>query len=180
MQFRHELKYLINFGDAELLKERLSVILQCDSHAKGGFYTIRSLYFDDYWNTAYREKMGGYGDRRKYRIRLYNQDDSMIRLECKIKRESYIRKIAAPLSREEVDQILEGRVDFLLKRKEPLCQQFYYEYMSRVLRPKVYVDYEREPYVLPSGDVRITLDRDVRSAPPGGKLMAPTRRFYTC
>ncbi len=177
MQFRHELKYLINFGDAELLKERLSVILQCDSHAKGGFYTIRSLYFDDYWNTAYREKMGGYGDRRKYRIRLYNQDDSMIRLECKIKRESYIRKIAAPLSREEVDQILEGRVDFLLKRKEPLCQQFYYEYMSRVLRPKVYVDYEREPYVLPSGDVRITLDRDVRSAPPGGKIDGSDKAF---
>ncbi len=177
MQFRHELKYLINFGDAELLKERLSVILQCDSHAKGGFYTIRSLYFDDYWNTAYREKMGGYGDRRKYRIRLYNQDDSMIRLECKIKRESYIRKIAAPLSREEVDQILEGRVDFLLKRKEPLCQQFYYEYMSRVLRPKVYVDYEREPYVLPSGDVRITLDRDVRSAPPGGEIDGSDKAF---
>ncbi|ETJ26001.1 hypothetical protein Q604_UNBC17568G0001, partial [human gut metagenome] len=27
-----------------------------DRHAQNGGYTIRSLYFDDYWNSAYEEK----------------------------------------------------------------------------------------------------------------------------
>ena len=35
-------------------------------------YTIRSLYFDDYWNSAYAEKDAGILVRKKYRIRIYN------------------------------------------------------------------------------------------------------------
>lgn len=178
MKFRHELKYLINYGEAELLKERLGVLLKCDAHASNGSYSVRSLYFDDYWDTAYRDKLGGYGGRRKYRIRLYDLNDSLIRLECKIKKESYISKLSAPLSREETDRVLEGRYEFLLKRKEPLCRQFYYECMSRVLRPKVYVDYEREPYMLEAGDVRITFDRDVRSASVGGAIDGSDKVFW--
>lgn len=34
------------------------------------------------------------------------------------------------------------------------------------MRPKVYVDYEREPYIMELGDVRITFDSDVRGAYP--------------
>lgn len=178
MKFRHELKYLINYGEAELLKERLGVILKRDSHAANGSYSIRSLYFDDYWDTAYRDKLGGFGGRRKYRIRLYDLDEGLIRLECKIKRESYIRKLSAPLNREETERILEGQYGFLLQRQEPICRQFYYECMSRVLRPKVYVDYEREPYMLEVGDVRITFDRDVRSASPGGAIADKNKVFW--
>ena len=35
------------------------------------------------------------------------------------------------------------------------------------MRQPVYVDYEREPYTLEAGDVRITFDKDVRGAFPG-------------
>ena len=89
MKFRHELKYLINAGDAELIRQRLCVVLKSDAHTKDGKYHIRSLYFDDYWNSAYLDKIGGFSERKKYRIRLYNLDDSFIRLECKIKRGAY-------------------------------------------------------------------------------------------
>lgn len=167
MQFRHELKYLINEGDAALIRQRLDAALQPDAHALNGRYHIRSLYFDDYYDTAYLDKLGGFGDRRKYRIRIYNLSDQVIRLECKIKRDSYICKLSAPLTREELDGIWAGRCGFLLERPEPVCRQFYYEHTARVLRPRVYVDYEREPYVLEAGDVRVTFDRDVRAAYPG-------------
>lgn len=60
MKFRHELKYLLNPADAELIRERLSVVLHPDPHAENGEYHIRSLYFDDYWDTAYEEKSAGY------------------------------------------------------------------------------------------------------------------------
>lgn len=166
MKFRHELKYLINYGDAELIRQRLKTVLKTDTHAGGGSYSIRSLYFDDYWNTAYTDKLNGVDRRRKYRIRLYNLQADYIRLECKIKEGGYIAKLQAPLTAEEVKKLLDGDYTFLLTHPYPLCRQFYYEYVTRVMRPKVYVDYEREPYVMEEGDVRITFDSDVRGAYP--------------
>lgn len=167
MKFRHELKYLINYGDAELIKQRLKTVLRPDPHTKNGSYSIRSLYFDDYWNTAYFDKMSGVDNRKKYRIRLYDLDDTFIRLECKMKSGSYISKLSAPLTAEQTQKTVQGDFDFLLKEENPLCKQFYYECTSRFMRPKVYVDYEREPYIMEEGDVRITFDSNVRGAYPG-------------
>ena len=51
--YRHEFKYLISKADAELLKRRLPHFMERDPHAgETGRYTIRSLYFDDFSNTA--------------------------------------------------------------------------------------------------------------------------------
>ena len=178
MKFRHELKYLVNPGDAELIRERLRVLLRPDDHAENGQYSIRSLYFDDYWNTAYQDKLCGFPERRKYRVRIYNGSRNLIRLECKIKNASYICKTGASLSEEEMDRLWRGDYGFLLKREEPLCREMYYQCVSRVLRPRVYVDYEREPYVLDAGDVRITFDRDVRGAGPGWDIFSPNLAFH--
>lgn len=57
--YRHELKYLISWTDKAELTTRISPILKLDPHATNGGYFIRSLYFDDYWNTAYEEKDAG-------------------------------------------------------------------------------------------------------------------------
>ncbi len=178
MKFRHELKYLINYGDAELIKQRLKTVLKTDMHAQNGNYHIRSLYFDDYWNTAYIDKVNGVDRRKKYRIRLYDLNDNFIRLECKIKNGSYISKISAPLTSEETEKILNGDYGFLLHRESELCQQFYYECVAKVMRPKVYVDYEREPYVMEEGDVRITFDSDVRGAYPGYSIAEKDIPFH--
>ena len=40
-----------------------------------------------------------------------------------------------------------------------LCREFYVEYVSNVLRPRVIVDYEREPWILDAGTVRVTFGR---------------------
>lgn len=69
--YRHELKYLISYGQKADLNLRLAPLLEQDSHACGGCYMIRSLYFDDYWNTAYQEKVDGVLMRKKYRIRIF-------------------------------------------------------------------------------------------------------------
>lgn len=167
MKFRHELKYLINYGDAELIKQRLKTVLNPDPHAENGCYSIRSLYFDDYWNTAYLDKLNGVGDRKKYRIRLYDLNADFIRLECKLKSSSCISKLSAPLTASETARIMQGDMWFLLESESPLCRQFYYECTSNVMRPKVYVDYEREAYIMEEGDVRITFDSDVRGAYSG-------------
>lgn len=169
-QFRHELKYLINEGEHQLLAMRLKTFMQLDSHARDGGYMIRSLYFDDYWNSAYTEKEMGILLRKKYRIRIYNCSDASIRLERKKKEGSYIYKEDAPLTRDEVEKILRGEYDFLLKSPYPLCREFYVECVSRVMRPRVIVDYEREPWIMDIGTVRITFDSDVRAAVGGNDI----------
>ena len=137
--------------------------MDVDENAVSGSYKIRSVYFDDYWSTAYTQKIAGVQHRKKYRIRFYDDSDSVIKLECKIKNGNYIYKKSASLTHEETDMIMNGDYDFLLTKNNELCKEFYYQCVSRVLRPKCIVDYEREPYVFEQGDVRITFDHDVRS-----------------
>ena len=163
--YRHEKKYLMDVSDAEVLRLRLEKLLARDVNTKDeGIYKIRSIYFDDYWDTAYEEKVMGILRRRKYRIRVYNDSDDIIRLECKVKRNSYISKPSAVLTREETERLLNGDCSFLLDNPQPLCVEFYYEYMTNVMRPKVIVDYEREPFVFKEGDVRVTFDMDLRAS----------------
>lgn len=125
--YRHELKYLISWADKAELTTRMSPVLKLDPHATNGGYFIRSLYFDDYWNTAYEEKDAGVLLRKKYRIRIYNCSDRSIKLERKKKFGSYIYKEAAPLTHAEFDAILAGDYDFLLHSPHRLCQEFYTE-----------------------------------------------------
>jgi hypothetical protein len=172
--YRHELKYLINYKDKDILIKRLEGLIQRDTHAENGFYKVRSLYFDDYWNSSYEEKLMGVSGRNKYRIRIYNDSDSNIKLERKTKTGSYIYKKNATLTRADVDRILDGDYSFLLYNKQPLCQEFYVKCISSVMRPRVIVDYEREPFVFEPGDVRITFDTDVRASSLDFSVFDPT------
>lgn len=162
--FRHEWKYLISYPEAELLQRRLTPFLSLDQNAVNGEYMIRSLYFDDMNDSAYREKIMGVDFRQKWRIRIYNCSDKRISLERKTKRGSYIYKESAPLTREEFQKILDGDHRFLLSRKENLCGEFYYECTTKLLRPKLIADYDRTPLVMDAGTVRITFDKNVRAA----------------
>ena len=165
--YRNEWKYVISAADAELLRLRLSPHLRMDSHASGGGYEIRSLYFDDYKNSAYEQKLMGVFERKKWRIRIYDYSDAKIALERKKKRGNYIYKESVDLSREEFDRILSGDFAFMLKRPETLCSEFYLECVTKLLRPKVIVDYYRTPLILKEGTVRITFDKQVCAAVGG-------------
>lgn len=162
--YRNEWKYMISHSEAELLKKRLEPFLKYDSHAINGEYMIRSLYFDDWKNSAYEEKLMGIYERQKWRIRIYNYSDKVIALERKKKKGNYIHKESARINRLEFDKIMNRDFSFLLTREENLCKEFYYECMSKALRPKVIVDYDRTPMIQEEGTVRITFDSYVRAA----------------
>lgn len=125
--FRHEQKYLISLKDKYLIRQRIRNIMALDKHVKQESYTIRSLYFDDYWNSAYEDKQAGVLIRKKYRIRIYNYTDQVIKLERKRKHGAYIYKEDAPLTKEEFYKILDGDYGFLLKSPHQLCREFYVE-----------------------------------------------------
>jgi len=138
--------------------------MKIDSHATDDGYEIRSLYFDDYYNSAYHQKLMGVFARKKWRIRIYNYSDDRIALERKKKQGNYIFKESAVITRAEFDKIMEEDYSFLLAKEKNLYKEFYAECIMNRLRPKVIVDYNRIPLVLDEGTVRITFDGDIRAA----------------
>lgn len=163
--YRHELKYYIKHSDYILLSKKLRETLQSDENTDAnGEYFIRSLYFDDLNDSAFRQKLDGIDNRDKFRIRIYNLSAKIIKFECKHKDGGYIKKDAISISGEEYQRIMTGDYSFLLKRNEPFAKRLFAEFATKRIQPRVIVDYMREPYVFPHQDVRITFDKDVRTA----------------
>ena len=112
-QYRHELKFILNETEANILKYRLSLLMDVDKNSvnEDHTYFIRSLYFDDVYDTAYYEKVDGVEEREKYRIRIYNQDDSFIRLERKEKNRDLTYKKQAKITKEQCLKFMNGDFD---------------------------------------------------------------------
>lgn len=162
--FRHEMKYLISSVQVQMLKSRLNHIVPLDSHVSAaGSYRIRSLYFDDYDNRCFYENENGTDPREKFRIRIYNQDLCRISLECKRKERGKTRKTACSLSLEQTKLLMAGIPVPDIVDQPPLLQRLTVQMLTRRMQPVVIVEYDRIPYVYPSGNVRITLDTSISS-----------------
>lgn len=161
--FRHEWKHLITWEDMLLLRTRLKAVAKADIHSVDGKYHIRSLYFDNYADRVLREKIDGVNVREKYRIRYYNGDPSVIFLEKKCKQNGLGYKLQTRLSAAEARAITDGNVSWMKDTHDGLITQFYSAICSQGLRPKTIVDYIREPYTYEPGNVRVTLDYDIRT-----------------
>lgn len=170
-KFRHEIKLLLSPAEYRIMSARLSSLLMPDENAGGdGEYFIRSLYFDDASRTAYREKLSGVADRKKYRLRIYNHSDSVIKLECKEKRGDRIKKRAVSVSRKSADGMVNGDFSELYNSDDPLCQEVLSLAKGRGLAPSVVVDYDREAYVHPIGNVRLTFDKALHAGISGADI----------
>lgn len=157
---RHELKYLITPAELTVLRNTLAPLMQLD---QGHEYLIRSLYFDTINDDALEEKIAGVGNRKKYRIRIYNFSDGVIKLECKSKYGDLISKQSVSIPRELADQLIAGDPEGLQRMRHPLLHDVYREMKTRLLRPVVIVDYVREAYIHPAEEVRITFDKQIRT-----------------
>ena len=163
IQYRHEWKHEIAYVDLLSIRRRLQAVAQPDPHAIDGKYEIRSLYFDNLSDKALREKIDGVNMREKFRIRYYNGDTSLIHLEKKSRLNGLGTKYTAPLTREEAQAIVDGELDWMMDPDRPLLQEFYCKMRYQGLGPKTIVDYTREPFVYPAGDVRVTFDYNIRT-----------------
>ncbi|MBQ6284813.1 MAG: polyphosphate polymerase domain-containing protein [Bacilli bacterium] len=163
-KYRHELKFKISNSAAEVLKQKLSLILDKDKFAyyKDGSYLIKSLYFDDRDSSSYYEKMDGVLYRKKYRIRMYNDDDSFIRLEKKMKHNNFTAKEQILISKDIYSKILNGKIDEISKPKG-LLLEFINDYKTKGLIPSIIVEYHRLAFTYPISEVRITFDSNVQS-----------------
>ena len=163
MKYRHEWKHEISYMDMLTLRSRLSAVAKRDAHTIDGKYFIRSLYFDNATDKALREKIDGVNKREKFRIRFYNHDTSVIHLEKKSKINGLGVKESTSLTAQQAQAIVQGDYAWMIQSEEPLMNELYTKMMTQGLRPKTIVDYTREPFVFTAGNVRVTLDYNIRT-----------------
>lgn len=162
---RYELKHYINHSDLLQLRARLPCVMERDKNSdENGGYRIRSLYFDNYNDKILREKIDGVDEREKFRLRFYNDDTSFIRLEKKSKKGGLCFKENSPISFFACQSILSGDYNALKENNNPLLLELYTKLHYELLRPKNIVDYRRDAFVFTAGNVRITLDCDIRAS----------------
>ena len=164
MEYRVENKYLVTDADLAVLAGRLNCIMQPDKNQTGDGYEVRSLYFDDCWDSCMEDNESGIDQRKKYRIRTYGAEAKVIHLEIKEKIRGLTKKTACDLTRQEQNQILEGPVSLEFDDRKPL-NQLKLQMRTCLMQPKAIISYDRFAYVCPSGNVRITFDRNIMASP---------------
>ena len=74
------------------------------------------------------------------------------------------QKTACPLTPEQTRQLMAGQPIPDIGSQPPLLKKLTLQMLTRRLRPVVIVEYDRIPYVYQNGNVRITLDTNLRSS----------------
>jgi hypothetical protein len=162
-QIRHELKFEIDALEYQVLQKKLCKVLKPDPYMPlNRPYNVRNLYFDDFKDTALIDKEAGVFRRRKYRVRIYNHSDAYIKFERKTKIGHYMLKESTLITREEADKMVAQDYGFLAKTKNRVLRDFYLETHCNMMHPVVIVEYEREAYVQPISNVRVTFDTQLR------------------
>ena len=164
LTYRNEIKHMIDAGDKAAICANLRAVAHLDPHAaERGYYKIRSLYFDNIADKALREKIDGVSEREKFRIRYYDGNTSVIHLEKKVKRGGLGYKVSAPISAEEAQRIVDGDTAWMPASARGLVVELYAKMKSQGLRPRTIVDYTRIPFVYGPGNVRVTIDENIRT-----------------
>lgn len=175
LSYRNELKYAVSAGQILLLKSRAQALLKPDRHAdKDGGYRIRSLYFDDFYGSAFYDNENGIAPREKFRIRIYNGSADRIMLECKRKERGKTHKDACSVSKELVMNLIAGEIPAITERQPALLQKLLCLMQTRLLRPVVIVEYDRAAFVCGNGNVRVTFDTNIVSSTDLGRFFEPT------
>lgn len=180
-KLRHELKYLIDEGTYKALYLRLLPLMTPDRNGDNGEYRVTSLYFDDIYNSGYWQKLNGMETRRKFRIRAYNLDPSLIKLEAKHKDDSYVSKLSRRLTKEQYRALLSGECGFMADNdgEEDVFGEFYRSHQLTRLRPRTIVDYQRQALIYPFGNVRVTFDKKLSVCMNTPDMFDPKAQYST-
>lgn len=145
---RKELKYQISEEKALLLYKMLRCFCQPDEF--GTQYEVKSLYYDTYDNKHLLEKLSGVERLGKARIRIYNNDLSLIKLEHKQKKGQYVLKDVKHISKEIYLE--------LLSQKSRINE--FFPILERI-EPKCVIRYSRKALTYHHQDIRFTFDEQV-------------------
>jgi len=164
---REEYKYYINHADTFLLREVLRKIMQLDTNANPitKEYTVSSLYFDTVESHDLNDKLDGILKRKKHRVRIYNNNITTIKLETKKREGTVISKDSVNISTEIANHLINNNYGNLrsITGASAQYENILANLKSQGYRSRVIVEYDREAYYLPYGNIRITLDKNLRT-----------------
>ena len=162
--YRREIKYVITKSQALLLESDLEKMLISDGHSSKEGYRVKSLYFDTYGNNDFNAKADGIENRRKIRLRTYDEDSDFCKLELKQKYNSNQLKESLVLRREQAIRIIDGDYSVLLDAENKELAVKLYSYLTMLCyRPSVLIEYNRRAFTYPLSDTRVTIDSGLNS-----------------
>ncbi|UJF15415.1 polyphosphate polymerase domain-containing protein [Jeotgalibaca sp. MA1X17-3] len=161
---RVELKHHINYFQYISLSQRLSNVLVEDKHNGDRGYTVRSLYFDDYGDSDFYQKLAGLENRKKIRLRVYSPTDSKAKLEIKRKYGDSQEKKTVLIDKSDAEELIQQNYEVLRKYDSETASSIYHIMKLNKLRPVVLIEYRRKAFTHPMNNIRITLDNDIRSS----------------
>ena len=164
--YRNEWKYFCSTFRLDAIENRLKASMQKDEHLGSNLrYIVHSLYFDDCSNMCLNDVEAGNPERFKYRIRYYNNDLSTLKIERKEKSYGYCRKYSTQLSVDEAKEIIEGDYfNLFWKTQNNMLKRFLLDLIKGNFRPKIITKYERCALEDKIKNVRVTLDRNIKSS----------------
>lgn len=164
--FRNEIKYVVPIEKAVYIREHFDNLLERDGYCVNGAYSVRSVYFEAIDGRDFFDKLAGVNIRKKVRLRIYNNDKALCKLEIKQKYGELQRKDSMIIDSGDVNELLDGKFDVLKKyfNDTETSVKAYGLMVQGCYRPVVQIEYDRLAYKYPMYDTRITLDMDIRSS----------------
>lgn len=158
---REEKKFLINIEEFRNKSHYLDELLIPDEHNGADGYMIRSLYFDTVYDDDFFEKLEGVETRRKIRLRIYEPNAKIAKLEIKQKQGAMQLKRSLTMTREDAESLINGRYDVLLNYNEEFARECYALMQYKCYRPKTIVEYRRKAYIAKENKIRVTFDNNI-------------------
>jgi hypothetical protein len=162
-EVRVEKKYSISLISAYRLHALLGSVMKKDIHSISRGYTVRSLYFDSFFNNDLYDKINGELNRKKIRLRLYDTKCETLNLELKQKINTHQKKSTLIISKENAIGLINGDYSCLLEYRSKLAKELFIIMSEGQYRPKCIIEYERVAFFTRDNNTRITIDSNIRS-----------------
>lgn len=176
---RREEKYLLNIKEALHYERNFEKLLRTDDFSATGTYRVRSLYFDTIDDKDFFDKINEQNIRRKIRLRIYNTEDRVAKLEIKQKENIFQKKRSLAVSREDASELIRGNYSVLLKYHNALADEIYSIMMMECYRPKTIIEYKRRAFIAKENNIRLTFDSDIRATESNFDLFSNTLLLYS-
>ncbi len=158
---RKEIKFELNREEYYNIKKIIDKMAnENQTIMKKEEYSVKTVYFENIYNSIMQGNIDGNPNREKYRIRMYNNNLNDLFLEKKIKRENGIFKYREKITKTDVTKIYEDKIDDFINQTE-LKRDFYINVKTKLLKPKIIVYYDRVAFEHHLTNCRITLDSNV-------------------
>lgn len=159
---RTETKYMLSIHEYGKLIDLIPQLLEEDDHNGDYGYRIMSLYFDSIVNMDYYAKVDGIEDRKKIRLRFYGDDHDKIKLEMKIKNNTFQAKESIWIDKEDAVRLQACDYACLDKYKDPIADKIRHIMATGGYRPVVRIEYLRKAFMAAVSATRITFDSEIR------------------